>query len=72
MGSVSEVIQDQINGYLTKNLETRLWAIQKLATNLGVRQQMGNAAGRTAVELFGMEQFLDTHNEAYTKAVASK
>ena len=72
VGSVSEVIQDQINGYLTKNLESRLWAIQKLASDLGARQQMGNAASRTALELFGVDQFLKTHNFAYTKAVASK
>ena len=72
VGSVSEVIQDQINGYLTKNLESRLWAIQKLATDLGARQQMGNAASRTAIELFGVDQFLNTHNYAYTKALASK
>ncbi len=72
VGSVSEVIQDQINGYLTKNLETRLWAIQKLATDPDARQQMGNAASRTAVELFGLEQFLNTHNYAYKKALTSR
>ena len=72
VGSVSEVIQDKINGYLTNNLESRLLAIQKLATDLETRQQMGNAASQTAIELFGVEQFLNTHKYAYKIALASR
>jgi hypothetical protein len=30
---------------------------------------MGEAAKKTAVELFGVEQFLDTHKLAYEKAL---
>jgi glycosyltransferase involved in cell wall biosynthesis len=72
VGSVSEVIQDQINGYLTNNLESRMRAIQKLATDTGVRERMGNTASQTAVEFFGVEQFLNTHICAYKKALSGR
>lgn len=69
VGSVSEVIQDNVNGYLTHDLDSRMKAIQKLASDPELRHQMGEAAKKTAVELFGVEQFLDTHKLAYDKAL---
>ena len=69
VGSVSEVIQDNVNGYLTHDLDSRIKAIQKLASVPELRHQMGEAAKKTAVELFGVEQFLDTHKLAYEKAL---
>jgi glycosyltransferase involved in cell wall biosynthesis len=69
VGSVSEVIQNAVNGYLTHDLDSRIKAIQKLASDPELRHQMGEAAKKTAVELFGVEQFLDTHKLAYEKAI---
>jgi len=69
VGSVSEVIQNTINGYLTHNLDSRIKAIEKLASDLELRERMGEAAKKAAVELFGVDQFLNTHRLAYEKAV---
>lgn len=69
VGSVSEVIQNTVNGYLTHDLDSRIKAIQKLASDPELRHQMGEAAKKTAVELFGVEQFLDAHKLAYEKAI---
>ena len=69
VGSVSEVIQNNVNGYLSQDLDSRVKAIQKLASDPELRQRMGEAAKKTAFELFGVEQFLDTHKLAYEKAI---
>ncbi len=69
VGSVSEVIQNAVNGYLTHDMDSRIKAIQKLALDPELRHQMGEAAKKTAAELFGVEQFLDTHKLAYQKAI---
>ena len=69
VGSVSEVIQNNVNGYLAHDLDSRIKAIQKLASDPELRHQMGEAAKKTAVKLFGVEQFLDTHKLAYEKAI---
>jgi glycosyltransferase involved in cell wall biosynthesis len=69
VGSVSEVIQNAFNGYLTHDLDSRIKAIQKLASDPELRHQMGEAAKKTAVEMFGVEQFLDSHKLAYEKAI---
>lgn len=69
VGSVSEVIHNTVNGILTHDLGSRIEAIQKLASDPELRHQMGEAAKKTAVELFGVEQFLDSHKLAYEKAL---
>ena len=69
VGSVSEVIQNNVNGYLAHDLDSRIKAIQKLASDPELRHQMGEAAKKTAVELFGVEQFFNTHKLAYEKAI---
>ena len=69
VGSVSEVIQNTVNGYLTHNLDSRIKAIEKLASDSELRERMGEAAKKAAVELFGVDQFLTTHRLAYEKAV---
>lgn len=69
VGSVSEVIQNTVNGYLTHNLDSRIKAIEKLASDLELRERMGEAAKKAADELFGVDQFLNTHRLAYEKAV---
>ena len=69
VGSVSEVIQNNVNGYLAYDLDSRIKAIQKLASDPELRHQMGEAAKKTAVKLFGVEQFLETHKLAYEKAI---
>lgn len=69
VGSVSEVIQNTVNGYLTHNLDSRIKAIEKLASESELRKLMGEAAKKTAVELFGVDQFLNTHRLAYERAL---
>ena len=69
VGSVSEVIQNTVNGFLTNSLDSRLSAVQRLARDPEMRHRMGKAAKITASELFGVEQFLATHSQAYEKAL---
>jgi len=69
VGSVSEVIKNAVNGYLTHDLDSRIKAIEKLASDPELRHQMGEVAKKTAVEMFGVEQFLDSHKLAYEKAI---
>lgn len=72
VGSVSEVIQNNVNGYLTQDLDSRVKAIQQLVSQPELRRRMGDAAKKTAFELFGVEQFLDTHKLAYEKAIKTR
>jgi glycosyltransferase involved in cell wall biosynthesis len=69
VGSVSEVIQNSSIGFLTHDLNSRIKAIEVLATNPELRLQMGEVARMSATELFGVDQFLKAHRQAYEKAI---
>lgn len=65
VGSVSDVVETNVNGYLVEtfdNLEARLL---ELADSDEVRRQFGNRARSMAVSRFSTVQFVDAHIGAY-------
>ncbi len=69
VGSVSEVIESGVTGFLVTNLEKRIEAINTLAKDRELRLQMGAKARTHCENKFGRKQFLDTHLEAYKTAI---
>lgn len=69
VGSVSEVIENDLTGLLVSNFRERIEAVGKLAANTELRTQMGNAAMGYCQQKFGKKQFLDSHIEAYELAL---
>jgi glycosyltransferase involved in cell wall biosynthesis len=69
VGSVSEVIEENVTGFLVSSLEERIKAIRNLAENKDLRIQMGNSAKEYCENKFGRKQFLDSHLEAYELAL---
>lgn len=69
VGSVSEVVENGVTGFLVSNLEERIEAINTLAKDKDFRLQMGARAKTHCENKFGHKQFLDTHLEAYKIAL---
>jgi glycosyltransferase involved in cell wall biosynthesis len=69
VGSVSEVIEDGVTGYLVNNFEKRRDSIQNLASNSELRNKMGNLAKEHCHVKFGKAQFLAAHLNAYELAI---
>jgi glycosyltransferase involved in cell wall biosynthesis len=69
VGSVSEVVENGVTGFLVTNLEERIEAISTLAKDRELRLQMGARAKTYCENKFGRRQFLDTHLEAYKTAI---
>lgn len=69
VGSVSEVIQNGVTGYLVSNFEERRDSIQNLASNSELRIKMGNLAREYCQVKFGKDQFLAAHLNAYELAI---
>jgi glycosyltransferase involved in cell wall biosynthesis len=69
VGSVSEVIENGVTGFLVTNLEERIEAINTLAKDRELRLQMGARAKTYCENKFSRKQFLDTHLEAYKTAI---
>ena len=72
VGSVSEVIEDGMTGFLVNNLEERIEAINALAKDSELRLLMGTRAKTYCENKFGRKQFLDTHLEAYKTAIVRR
>ena len=72
VGSVSEVIDENVTGFLVSSLEERFRAIRTLTENKDLRIQMGNSAKEYCENRFGRKQFLDSHLEAYELAVKKR
>jgi len=72
VGSVSEVIQEGQSGFLTHNQEERVSAIDKLTRDSEMRSKMGEMASRVSQDLFGVQQFIKSHREAYQKLVSQQ
>jgi glycosyltransferase involved in cell wall biosynthesis len=72
VGSVSEVITDGINGFLTDNFETRKKALQTLLSNEKLRILYGANAKAYCLFTFSENQFIFSHREAYFKLIGSK
>ena len=72
VGSVSEVIDNGVTGILVSNTEERIDAISALVKNKELRLQMGKSAKAYCENKFGHQQFLETHINAYEKAVKQR
>ena len=72
VGSVSEVIAEGVNGFLTDDFEARKNALQKLFSNEKLRVSLGSNAKTYCLLTFSEEQFISSHREAYFKLINSK
>ena len=72
VGSVSEVIENGVTGFLVNDLKERIEAINTLAKDRELRLQMGARAKTYCENKFGRKQFLDTHLEAYKTAITRR
>lgn len=72
VGSVSEVIKDGENGFLTNNFETRKNALNKLLSNEKLRNSFGSNAKAYCLSTFSQDQFISSHRDAYSKLINSK
>jgi glycosyltransferase involved in cell wall biosynthesis len=69
VGSVSEVIIDGENGFLTDSFETRKNALYKLLSNEELRISFGANAKIYCLRTFSEDQFITSHREAYFKLI---
>lgn len=69
VGSVSEVIENNVTGILVSNFRERTEALKKLSGNRELRSRMGLASQKYCAEKFGPQQFLDSHLKAYQMAI---
>ena len=69
VGSVSEVVDSEVTGFLATNLAERIEALRKLSSSRDLRQTMGAAGKKYCEEKFGPQQFLDSHLKAYETAI---
>jgi len=72
VGSVSDVVDQNISGFLTHNRNERIDAISKLAKDPSLRMEMGKKAAEIAHERFGTKQFMNGHIAAYQAGIAAK
>ena len=72
VGSVSDVVDNEISGFLTHNRSERIDAINKLIKDPNRRSNMSVKASQIIRERFGTKQFLDGHIHAYQAAIAAK
>ncbi len=71
VGSVADVLEDGVSGFLTHNRNERIEAISKLVKDTELRMEMGQKASEIVRRKFGVMQFLDGHIRAYERAIAS-
>jgi len=72
VGSVSEVIENNISGFLTFDFASRLQAIQILSSDEHLRETMGTSAAKFCTNTFSNEQFLTSHSLVYEEALKKK
>ena len=69
VGSVSEVVDSEVTGFLATNQAERIEALRRLSLSPDLRQMMGAAGKKYCEEKFGPQQFLDSHLKAYKIAI---
>ncbi len=69
VGSVSEVIRSGKSGYLTNDFRERVEALVILGSDPGLRKEMGEVAFADFKTLFNLNQFIETHRDAYQSVV---
>ena len=71
VGSVSDVLTNNENGFLVNNDQERSNALEKLISDLKLRESMGSTAAQSAQKLFSREQFITAHESAYQAAITA-
>jgi len=62
VGSVAEVIQDQVTGFVFDEFDERfIEAVKRLISDSGLRSSLGGAAKARAGQLFGLDRFTQEH-----------
>ena len=69
VGSVSEVVNSEVTGLLVTNQTERIDALKRLLVSSELRKTMGSAGKKYCEEKFGPRQFIDSHLNAYKKAI---
>lgn len=72
VGSVSDVIQDKITGFLVSGEVERSKALTVLLNDVKQRHDMGATAKNLVSERFGLAQFLSSHDDAYKAALVKR
>ncbi len=70
VGSVSEVIQSGISGFLTNNFKERVEALMLLESDPNLRMEMGEKAFSDFKTSFSRNQFIKTHRLAFERVVS--
>lgn len=72
VGSVSEVVLDGVTGIITTlNTQEIADALEKLANNKALREQLGRAAQEFTLANFGVQRLVHDHEELYKKLLTS-
>jgi glycosyltransferase involved in cell wall biosynthesis len=69
VGSVSEVIKKGETGFLVSGSQQRIEALNQLSSDPSLALEMGMSAKKYCESEFGLQQFLDSHLTAYSKAL---
>jgi glycosyltransferase involved in cell wall biosynthesis len=70
VGSMSDVVINEVNGYLVEtNLDDILEKTLLMANNPGLRDQMGINGRGLAIEHFSVEAMISKHEEIYSQLV---
>jgi len=73
VGSVEDVVVDQVNGFLTKQDSQEMAnRIIELAENRELRMKMGSQALKLAEEKFGVTRFQGEHRDFYVRLMAER
>jgi len=73
VGSVPEVVLDGVTGIVTDlDVQKIANALEKLATNKALREQLGLTAQEFTLANFGVQRLVHDHEELYKKLLASR
>jgi glycosyltransferase involved in cell wall biosynthesis len=73
VGSVPEVVLDGVTGIITDlDVQEIANALEKLATDKGLRERLGLAAQEFTLANFGVQRLVHDHEELYKKLLASR
>jgi glycosyltransferase involved in cell wall biosynthesis len=69
VGSVSEVVDEEVTGFLVHSHLERIQALRKLSESSELRTKIGSAGKRYCEEKFSPQQFVNSHLKAYEIAL---
>jgi glycosyltransferase involved in cell wall biosynthesis len=73
VGSVPEVVLEGVTGIITSlDVQEIADALEKLAGNMGLRDQMGSAARTFTMANFGVNRLVHDHEQLYKKLLANQ